>query len=169
MRKTGTINLLSRLAIISFTILICVYFDQITKAEAQTHLRAHASISVIDNVLYFVYAENTGTMLSIGSTLPENLRYQLFVVLIGLVLAAVTTFVLARPLPYQNVLAASLVVGGGLGNLIDRVIHNGSVIDFILIKLGSLETGIFNVADIAITLGTLLLLFLFMTSHNKRT
>ncbi len=54
--------------------------------------------------------------------------------------------------------AASLIFSGGVSNLIDRFAHNGYVIDFLNLGVGSLRTGIFNVADIAIALGALLLL-----------
>lgn len=47
--------------------------------------------------------------------------------------------------------------GGGIGNLIDRIIH-GSVIDFFQIRLGFFQTGIFNIADIAVTNGVFILL-----------
>jgi signal peptidase II len=55
------------------------------------------------------------------------------------------------------VLAVSLVFAGGVGNLIDRIIHNGFVVDFINIGIGPIRTGIFNVADVAVMGGSILL------------
>lgn len=57
------------------------------------------------------------------------------------------------------VLAFAFVVGGGIGNLIDRIAY-GSVTDFYQIKLGIFKTGIFNMADVSVTIGVLLILFL---------
>jgi len=51
------------------------------------------------------------------------------------------------------------VCGGGLSNLVDRIAYDGHVVDFLNIGIGSLRTGIFNVADMAITAGALLLAF----------
>ena len=48
-------------------------------------------------------------------------------------------------------------MGGGLGNWLDRVMHDGAVTDFVSLGLGGLRTGIFNVADLAVVAGTLLL------------
>jgi len=108
-------------------------------------------------------------MLGIGSSFPENIRFLIFVLFVGILLVAAITYALVKPLHNITVLAISLVVGGGISNLIDRLIHNGSVIDFLLIKIGSLESGIFNVADIAITLGICMLLLSFIKSKGKNT
>lgn len=51
------------------------------------------------------------------------------------------------------VASSALIIGGGLSNLIDRIINQGAVIDFMNIGVGSLRTGIFNVADVAIMVG----------------
>jgi signal peptidase II len=65
------------------------------------------------------------------------------------------------------VIAISLIVGGGISNLIDRLIRDGSVIDFMVIRMGPLESGIFNVADIAIMLGTCMLVFSLISSNRQ--
>ena len=53
----------------------------------------------------------------------------------------------------------SLIIGGGVGNLLDRLFHDGHVIDFLRIGVGGLRTGLFNLADAAIVLGLIGLLF----------
>lgn len=50
-----------------------------------------------------------------------------------------------------------MIVGGGLANWLDRMLHDGAVTDFVSLGLGPLRTGIFNVADVAIVAGLLLL------------
>jgi signal peptidase II len=169
MQKALIMKKFSRLAVLSITILSCVGCDQSTKMVAQSHLRGHSSISFFDSMFYFVYAENAGAMLGIGSSLPESMRFVFFVLFVGIVLVAAIAFVLVKPLHNVTVLAISLVVGGGISNIIDRLIRNGSVIDFMLIKIGSLESGIFNVADLAITLGMCILCFSFISLKVQNT
>lgn len=65
-----------------------------------------------------------------------------------------------RSLRPSFVIAISFIIGGGVGNLIDRMFNNGAVIDFMNIGVGSLRTGIFNVADVAIVTGMGLLIFI---------
>jgi signal peptidase II len=57
-----------------------------------------------------------------------------------------------------HVVALGLVAGGGLANWLDRVVDDGAVTDFVSLGIGTLRTGIFNLADVAIVLGVLLLL-----------
>jgi signal peptidase II len=77
---------------------------------------------------------------------------------------------LARTLQKTNlnrwlVLAFAFVIGGGMGNLIDRIAY-GSVTDFFQIKFGLFKTGIFNMADVSVTIGVFLLLFLTFRYRN---
>ncbi len=75
----------------------------------------------------------------------------------GLLVLVFVLFV--QPMSLDMVVAWSLVLSGGLGNLVDRIINDGRVIDFMNIGIGSLRTGIFNVADVCITVGVVLLVF----------
>jgi signal peptidase II len=61
-------------------------------------------------------------------------------------------------------IGASFVIGGGIGNMIDRILH-GSVTDFLHLKIGSFQTGIFNMADVSIMIG---MAFLIYTSLVRR-
>jgi signal peptidase II len=72
---------------------------------------------------------------------------------------ALLVFVLAkRNLAVKDALAAALVIGGGLGNVLDRLFYDGAVLDFLNIGIDGLRTGVFNVADMAIIAGTLVFL-----------
>lgn len=59
------------------------------------------------------------------------------------------------------------MVDGGFGNLIDRIFNEGRVIDFVNIGIGSLRTGLFNVADISITLGEVWFLFVYVRGSGN--
>ena len=73
-------------------------------------------------------------------------------------LGVLTHAVLFRPGHPSGVAAVALLFAGGVGNLIDRVTSGGSVVDFINLGIGPVRTGIFNIADVAITVGVLVLL-----------
>jgi len=105
-------------------------------------------------------------MLGFGQNLSPVLKA---IFLKGLPLI-VLLVLLARTLQKTNlnpwmILAFAFVIGGGIGNLIDRITY-GSVTDFFQIKLGFFKTGIFNMADVSVTLGVLLILFLSIKYRN---
>lgn len=86
-------------------------------------------------------------------------RFWIFTIFTGLGLAGLLLFVAtARHLHAIQVVALSFIIGGGLGNLIDRVFNHGAVIDFLNLGVGGLRTGIFNAADVQILTGIGLLL-----------
>jgi signal peptidase II len=148
-----------RLALVAAVLLSSVGCDQVAKTLARASLAASPPVSLLADCVRFELAQNRGAFLSLGEGLPVAARYLLFVVLVGgaLVLTLAFTLRLRSANPVQLV-ALSLLTGGGLGNLIDRLLHDGAVVDFVSIGVGTLRTGIFNIADAAITLGVLLLL-----------
>ena len=85
-------------------------------------------------------------------------RHGVFTIGIGFFLiGALTIAMFFKPGRFSLVLGVSLFSAGGIGNLIDRIANNGSVVDFIRIGIGPVRTGIFNFADVAIMAGSLLL------------
>jgi signal peptidase II len=148
-----------RLALVAAVLLCSVSCDQVAKTLARASLAASPPVSLLDDCVRFELAQNRGAFLSLGESLPGAARYLLFVVLVGGALALTLAFTLRlRSANPVQLVALSLLTGGGLGNLIDRLLHDGAVVDFVSIGVGTLRTGIFNVADAAITLGVLLLL-----------
>jgi signal peptidase II len=148
-----------RLTLVAGVLLCSVGCDQVAKTIARASLAASPPISLLNDFVRLEFAQNRGAFLSLGEGLPGAARYLLFVVLVGGALALTLAFTLRlRAAAPMQLVALSLLTGGGLGNLIDRLIHDGAVVDFVSIGVGSLRTGIFNVADAAITLGVLLLL-----------
>ena len=132
--------------------------DQATKTIASRTLAPSRPIVLIDRFLHLEYTENSGAMLGVGSELPGNVRFWLLRVFAGCALFAILAFtVLDKSLNITDILSLSLVLGGGLGNLADRLFKGGIVVDFMIITLGSLKTAIFNFADLSIVTGLLLL------------
>jgi signal peptidase II len=143
----------------------CVGFDQITKYTARYYLEGRGVYSYIGDTFRLVYSENTGAFLGLGSSLPENVRTFMFSGLVAIFLLAFLVYIIrSSSVSKTDVIASGLIIGGGFSNLVDRLVNNGAVMDFMNLGIGSLRTGIFNVADMAIMLGALLLLF-----HKKET
>lgn len=142
----------------------CVGCDQWTKKLAAEHLqRVTAPMHFLGDTLRIQYAENPGAFLGAGAGLPAPARFWILVVINAVFLAviAVLTAVAASRthLAIHQTIAAALLLAGGLGNLVDRVFHNGLVVDFLNLGIGPLRTGIFNVADMAIMAGFAILIF----------
>ena len=149
---------ISRYIVVILTLSCCVGCDQVSKSAARTMLHSGVTESLFSDSLRLQLTENPGSFLSLGASLPEHLRFTLFtvavaVIVVGLVCAAL----FARRLSTARFIGLALVSGGGISNLIDRLLHDGRVTDFLNVGIGSLRTGIFNLADMAILAGALLL------------
>ena len=151
-------RILRKLSLLAAVMLGCVGCDQTTKTLAQASLSGQDPIMFFNGVLRLAYAENPGAFLSIGSEFPVGFRFWLFVAGGALGLAVLLVAALRdRTLQVPQVLALGLVIGGGCGNLIDRL-NLGFVRDFMQLEVWYFRTGVFNLADLAITTGSLLLL-----------
>ncbi len=142
-----------------FLLVLCVGCDQLTKDAAQQYLAFEPPRSWFHDTVRLEYAENSGAFLSVGGGLSKELRIVLFQVFPALWLVALVLYLLFTKIPSTLLSVGwSLVLSGGMGNLLDRILHDGRVIDFMNLGIGNLRTGIFNVADICITIGVSLLL-----------
>jgi signal peptidase II len=146
-----------RLLLILAILFSCVGCDQATKSVAKAYLSDSHPIVLLGDTVRLELARNYGAFLSLGSSVGESSNGVLLSLLVGSVLAGLLIYVfVTRP---QNPLVGAsiaLVVGGGVSNLIDRLRYGGYVVDFLNVGIGSLRTGIFNVADMAIMAGVVL-------------
>ena len=152
-------NPLYRALIIILILAAVVGLDQISKSIVRKKIAEYQVINVIKNKVVLEKVENTGAFLSLGDSVSKPVRI-IFLNVIPLVLVlAALGYVFMRPGINKTALSAIIfMVGGGLGNLYDRIAH-GSVTDFIYIDLGGfLHTGVFNVADMFITAGISIIL-----------
>lgn len=116
--------------------------------------------SYFGDILRIGYTENTGAFLGMGDNLPREIKFWLFTVAVGLFLSCLFIyFIINSKQSLLSLTGFSLVFSGGISNFYDRAFNNGTVIDFLNIGLGSLRTGIFNVADMAIMAGLVVILF----------
>ena len=129
-----------------------VGLDQLTKLYIASHFPLYATRSIIPNWLDLTYTLNPGAAFSLFATMPAAAREVFF-----LVLACTATVVLLVLLGRRSTSATScagfaLILGGTLGNLIDRLVR-GRVVDFIYFHHYSFSYPVFNIADSAITTG----------------
>ena len=127
---------------------ILIAVDRITKNWAAQAL-ASGDIAVIDKVLYFRYTENTGVAFSMFS---DN-RWVLVGITSVMLIVALAFFLSGKIKDKLELFALSLIIAGGVGNLLDRL-SLGYVIDFIDVRI--INFAIFNVADMCITIGAIL-------------
>ncbi|NVN90513.1 MAG: signal peptidase II [Desulfuromonadales bacterium] len=147
-------KLMKRVLLIAPVLLCCVGCDQLTKNIARQGLANSEPISFLNNMVRLQYSENPGAFLSLGAGSPETIRFWIFTVCVGGFLASMFVYLLVYPHNSKaHIISLSLVIGGGVGNLIDRIFNEGRVIDFLNVGIGPLRTGVFNVADIVISCG----------------
>ena len=152
-------KILKKLGFILPIIIVLIIIDLVTKEIAQANLQFKPSVTYLGGFIKLIYAENTGGMLSFGSSIPEFLKVIIFQVLVTILLLFLLGYIVYKnDLTKIQTAAFLLFLGGGFGNLIDRFFNDGKVIDFILLKVGGLHTGIFNVADMYVTTGVFLIL-----------
>ena len=160
-------RMIPRFIVVTLTLLGCVGCDQVSKSAARAFLEAGAIQSLFADSLRLQLVENPGSFLSLGASLPAPVRFALLTAAVSVLLIALVSVALfSRRLGPKGFIALALVAGGGIGNLIDRVIHDGRVTDFLNIGIGPVRTGIFNLADMAILAGAFLL---FVTYRAHRS
>ncbi len=155
-----------RNTIIILIVLLNIGCDQISKDVVRKNVDPNDYIRVVQDNFILTNVENTGAMLGFGQNLPPILKVILLQALPVLVLLILLFRILQKSnLDKWLIMAFAFVIGGGIGNLIDRILY-GSVTDFFQIKIGFLKTGIFNMADVSVTVGVLLILLL--SFRNKK-
>ena len=155
---------LSRIVLASILCLGCVGCDQVAKFVVRQNVVLGESHSFLGDTFRLMHAENPGAFLSLGEYLPDDIRASVFVVGVGLAcLGVLMAAIFSRGLGRWQVVALSLIAGGGIGNWIDRLTNDGRVTDFLNVGVGSVRTGIFNVADIVLMAG----LVIFLLSSRR--
>ncbi len=138
--------------------IMCIGCDRVAKDYARERLEPGVRQSIFGDLFRLQYEENRGGMLSFGAELNPDLRFLLFTVTVGTMLVLLTTYAsISRDVGFAERAAIAMIVGGGVGNLIDRIVYNGVVIDFLNVGIGGIRTAIFNVADVAVLGGVGLL------------
>ncbi len=142
-------------------IIVVIVLDQLSKYYIQTNMELNSSIPVIEGLFSITYIQNTGAAFSLlqGKTIILIL-IQVFVILAILVYV----FLKKNPLHWTLLLSLAFIVGGGAGNLIDRV-RFGYVVDYLHFHFWP----IFNIADISVCIGCgLLIIYVFFIEGKEK-
>lgn len=154
----------ARFLLISLAVLV---LDQWSKWWIERRLDLHDSIAIIPGCLDFTHVSNTGVAFGL---LPAHgdLTATLLLTLLGLVaLGVIGYYFLRTPADHRLLLASlSLVLGGALGNLLDRIAA-GAVTDFVDFYVGDWHWHTFNVADSAITIGIVLMALELLLTRRR--
>ncbi|WP_443936622.1 signal peptidase II [Pedobacter sp. MW01-1-1] len=136
-----------------------LFVDQVSKIIVRKELQYNEPINLIKDRFTLIKVENTGAFLSLGDDLPNILKIILLNGLPLVVLGYGLYYLFSkRSLATHMQLALCFLIGGGAGNLYDRMLY-GSVTDFMHMDFYLFQTGIFNFGDISIMIGIGILLF----------
>ena len=134
-----------RVLVFWLVVILTVTIDQATKAAVTVNLE-HQSMTLIPGVIDIVYVENTGAAFSIG----QGGGLFFIIVAVAFLIGAMFTVWNKPDLPMGLVVSIGLVAGGGMGNMVDRLME-GYVTDFIATRF--IDFPVFNVADMCVTVG----------------
>lgn len=158
-----------KLILALMVLLPCIFADQITKELARQHLSTSLGKAYFHGIFRLKYAENTGTFSSLGAGLSDDAQFWLFTVATAVVLSFLLGYLLiSKVITTYPLIYCALIIGGGVSNLIDRVTNDGAVVDFMFVSFAGMRTNIFNMADVAITIGIVLLSLSLLSRGGRR-
>ena len=165
---TYRLNRIQRLAFVLIIILPVIACDQVIKKIVKEQLMTAPIRTYFNDMVRLGYAQNPGSILGLGAKLPAEVRLAAFAIMTACVLIATLVYCL-RPAEAGKLqlVGLALLSSGGIGNLIDRVINQGWVVDYLQLRLWRLATGVFNLADVAIFTGILILLYTLLATDQK--
>lgn len=157
-------NVRARISILLFMILVIfnVGCDQISKNRVRSSVQPGEIIEVINDYLILTNTENTGAFFGLGENMKPVMKiiFLQMIPLLSLLLLLGFVFYNLQSANRYFILGMSFVIGGGIGNIFDRV-RLGSVTDFLYIDMGWVRTGIFNMADVSVLIGAFFLIIYF--------
>ena len=152
---------------ISITILIAVsiLLDQFSKFLIRQNVDQYSEIKLIGDYFILTNVENSGAFLGMGSDFSPFIKTIFLLILPVIVLICIIVYVYRdKQIDKISLIGFCLIIGGGIANIYDRILY-GSVTDFLFIDLGGIfKTGIFNIADLSVTTGMILILLMSFRS-----
>ena len=148
-------------------IAVTVFLDQITKYLTILYLKPIDTQPLWEGVLHLTYVENTGAAFGMMKDSRWIFMVTSTVAIVGILVYMVyRTYIKKNPLPWMEALSLSLIVGGGIGNMIDRTVL-GYVVDMIDFRL--INFAVFNVADSFVCVGAGLMVLYLIREMVKET
>jgi len=140
-------------------VIVVVALDQITKAAIVAKFFIHESYPIIDGFFNLVYVMNPGAAFGFLANTSAIFRYIFFIGITAMVILLIIYYILkSKSQNMFTVVSLTLIFAGAVGNLIDRV-RFGAVVDFLDFYIRSWHWPAFNVADSAISLGAVLMIW----------
>ncbi|BAO75009.1 signal peptidase II [Winogradskyella sp. PG-2] len=160
---------MNRNIFITLLIVFNIAIDQISKVWVRANFEYREIKSLIGDKFIMQYVENKGAFLGMGSDMNPTLKLIFLLILPALVLGYVIYYIIkTKELDRLSVIAFCCIIGGGIANVFDRIVY-GQVTDFFYINLGGVfKTGIFNIADLSVTTGMIMLLFSGLFNNKKK-
>jgi signal peptidase II len=154
-----------RVTLFCFCSLSLISWDRISKDLAKEHLKDKAAYSYFHDTFRLQYIENTGAAMSFADDLPKAASVWLLGILPLAFLFWFLIYIVRRSnkMALGKLIAFSLIFAGGIGNIIDRLLFDRHVTDFMNLGILNLRTGVFNFADVWITAG-----FIYMVFFGRR-
>ena len=139
---------------------ILLIFDQLVKMIVRTKLNLYDELTIIPNFFSIYYLRNNGAAFSILN------NQTILLIIIGILAIILLDRFITREKNLNNISKFSLgiIVGGIFGNLVDRIWHN-AVIDYFSFTIFGYDFPVFNIADIGITIGTIILIISFIVEE----
>jgi signal peptidase II len=154
------------------TVLIVLFnigIDQLSKCIVRYFISDNETIPILKGTIVFIKAENIGAALGIGAGLPSILKiFYLQLLPIFILLFLFRMIVTDKELPRLIIIGVAIAIGGAFGNVLDRILY-GSVTDFIQLHFGTYTSGIFNIADISVVIGLVLVIIDLSLNFKKKT
>lgn len=146
-------------AIFAGTLFATVIIDQLLKSYIRSMMALHDSITVIPGFFNITYGTNPGAAFGFLAKAPPAFR-TLFLILVSIVAIVLILYFIVKNKATDNLLTLSLsfIMGGAIGNLVDRV-RAGEVTDFLDFSLASYHWPAFNMADSFISIGAVILIY----------
>ena len=152
---------------ISITILITIsiLLDQLSKILIRNNVDQYSEVKLIGEYFILTNVENSGAFLGMGSDFSPFIKTIFLLILPVIVLICIIVYVYRdKQIDKISLIGFCLIIGGGIANIYDRILY-GSVTDFLFIDLGGIfKTGIFNIADLSVTTGMILILLMSFRS-----
>jgi len=165
MKSAKTLTLI-KIAIVLLVISVNIGCDQVSKNLVREKIYDSQIIGFVGDHFTLTKVENTGAFLSLGDDIPVKIKFVLLTLFPLAMLVGALIFLIIKKVPRVPLIAACFVIGGGIGNLYDRILY-GSVTDFMHIRFGFLQTGIFNMADVSVTVGVSILAVWYYLEDRK--
>lgn len=142
--------------------------DQYTKYIVREKVVPGTRTEIVGELLQLMNVENSGAFLGMGSESNPTIKLIFLLMVPTLVLGFVLYYLFTnKSLDRLTTTGLCCIVGGGLANLFDRFLY-GSVTDFLFMDFSIARTGIFNIADLSVTTGMVLILIATLKEKNRK-